>query len=123
MNGARTKPSRTKRLTRRRCAKKNESTMRKACLNMGMPNLVAKNDLYYVGQLGMTGSLLEQETNRAGLHEGHWHCMVFVTEWAVATLFHGSEDAMTAAKTHHFFKQNVAKKTMSAKKPGERTKP
>ena len=61
MNGDRTKPSRTKRLTRRRCAKKNESTMREACLNMGMPNLVAKNDLYYVGQLGMTGSLLEQE--------------------------------------------------------------
>jgi hypothetical protein len=29
---------------------------------------------------------------------------------------------MTAAKTHHFFEPNVAKKTMSAKKPGESTK-
>jgi hypothetical protein len=74
-------------------------------------------------QLAMTGSLLTQEKNRAGWHEGPWHCMVFVTEWAVATLFHGNDDAMTAAKTHHFLKQNVAKKTKSAKKPGERPKP
>jgi hypothetical protein len=29
---------------------------------------------------------------------------------------------MTAAKTHHFIGENVAKKTMSARKTGERTK-
>ena len=63
--------------------------MTKAGLNMGTPSLVAKKDLYYVAQLAMTGSLLEQEKNRAGLHEGHWHCMVFVFEWAVATLVDG----------------------------------
>ena len=89
---------------------------------MGTRNLVAKNDLYYVDAAGNDWQLVDARKNRAGWHEGPWHCMVFVTEWAVATLFHGNEDAMTAAKTHHFFKQNVAKKTMSAKKPRERRK-
>jgi hypothetical protein len=57
---------------------------------MGTRNLVAKNDLYYVGQLGMTGSVFEQEKNRAGVDEGDWHCIV-LTEWAVAMLVHVSD--------------------------------
>ena len=80
MNGERTKPSRTKRLTRRTCAKKNEATAPKACLNMGTRNLVAKNDLYYVDAAGNDWQLVDARKNRAGWHEGPWHCMVFVTE-------------------------------------------
>ena len=42
--------------------------MTKASVNMGTPNLVAKNDLYYVEQLAMTGILLEQEkTEQVGM--------------------------------------------------------
>ena len=91
---------------------------------MGTRSLVAKNDLYYVDAAGNDWQLVDARKNRAGWHEGPWHCMEFVTEWAVATLFHGNEDAMTAAKTHHFIGENVAKKTMSAqKKQGRGEKP
>jgi hypothetical protein len=56
---------------------------------MGTRNLVAKNDLYYVDAAGNDWQLVDARKNRAGLHEGHWRCMVFVFEWAVATLVDG----------------------------------
>ena len=52
----------------------------KAWLNMGTRNLVAKNDLYYVHAAGNDWQLADARKNRAGWHEGPWHCMVFVTE-------------------------------------------
>ena len=77
---------------------------------MGTRSIVAKNDLYYVDAAGNDWQLVDARKNRAGLHEGHWHCMVFVTEWAVATLVHGSDDAMRAPKTHDFIGRTVRRK-------------
>ena len=85
---------------------------------MGTRKLVAKNDLYNVDAAGNDWQLVDARKNRAGWHAGPWHCMEFVSEWVVATLLHGNEDGRRAAKTHHFVKQNVAKKPWLRKNLG-----
>jgi hypothetical protein len=69
MNAGKTKPSPTKRVTTRRWAQKSECTTDEAWLNMATRTIVAKNDLHYVRQPGMTGSFSWQEKNRAGVNE------------------------------------------------------
>jgi hypothetical protein len=82
--------------------------MKEACLNMGMLKIVAKNDLYFVRQPGMTGRLAQQEKSRAGVDEADWHCMVLLTLWAVAMLDHVSDVAITQRKSKEFMTRNIA---------------